>query len=75
MARALGNVLAASAVQAAAKLEDDAKCKAALDATENAVAVSIAIRPSGKPQAIAKPPGLRPLMLSMDAIFAMRRCR
>lgn len=68
---ALGNVLgAASAVQAAAKLEDDAKCKAALDATENAVAVSIAIRPSGKPQAIAKAPALRPLMLSMDAIFA-----
>src|SRR5205085_1519567 len=38
--------------------------------TENAVAVSIAIRPSGKPQAIGKPPALRPLMLSMDAIFA-----
>jgi hypothetical protein len=68
---AVGNVLsAASDVQAAAKAEDAAKCKAALDATENAMAVSIVIRPSGKPVAMTKTPGLRPLMLSMDAIFA-----
>lgn len=68
---ALGKVLiAAGAVQSAAKQEDDAKCKAALDATENAVAVSIVIRPSGKPLPLAKSPALRPLMLSMDAVFA-----
>ncbi|HEY2414919.1 MAG TPA: hypothetical protein VGI40_21925 [Pirellulaceae bacterium] len=63
-------VAAAGGVQAAAKTEDIGKCKAAADALEAACAASGLAKPAGKPQPMAKSPALRPLMLSMDAIFA-----
>lgn len=63
-------IAAASDVQAAAKTEDMGKCKAALGALEQAFAKTTARQPTGKPQAVAKPPAIRSLMLSLDAIFA-----
>jgi cytochrome c556 len=68
---ATGRIIAAvSGVQAAAKTEDMGKCKAAVDALENSLAASATAKPAGKPQSLAKPPAIRPLMLSLDAIFA-----
>jgi len=63
-------VAAASGAQAAAKTEDMGKCKAAVDSLEAALAASAQAKPAGKPQSLVKPPAIRPLMLSLDAIFA-----
>jgi hypothetical protein len=68
---ATGNVSAAvGQVQEAAKSEDAAKCKAALDALEKQVSVTRAVMPSGKPQAPPTIGAIRPVMLLMDGIYA-----
>jgi cytochrome c556 len=63
-------VAAAHEVQAAAGAADLAKCTATLDALDKTVTAIKEIRPSGKAAPIAKPPGIRPLMLLMDTTLA-----
>jgi hypothetical protein len=63
-------VSAASNVQAAARGEDAAKCKSALDGLEKAASAAAASKPTGKPQTLARVPPIRSLMLTMDATMA-----
>ncbi len=67
---ALGKVVEkAGELQAAARDgEDLAKCRSALDALDSAVKGAAGMAPSGKPQSLSRPPAIRPLMLTMDAI-------
>src|SRR5437773_2551531 len=68
---AVGNVAsAAGEVQNAARSEDPAKCKAALEALEKAASAAAALKPTGQPQSLARAPAIRSLMLTMDAIQA-----
>jgi cytochrome c556 len=67
----VGNVLARiGELQSAARGEDAGKCKAAIDALDASVTAAAAIQPTGQAQALARPPAIRPLMLTMDAIQA-----
>src|SRR5437773_8434807 len=66
---ALGNVVtAASSIQSAARDEDAAKCRTALESLEKAVAAAATLQPTGKPQPLARAPAIRSLMLTMDAM-------
>jgi hypothetical protein len=66
---ATGNVVAAaSSVQSAARDEDAAKCKSALDALEKASSAAASLKPTGKPQPPERAPAIRPLMLTLDAL-------
>lgn len=56
------------ALRAAARSEDDAKCQAAIAALRHAAKAADKLTPTGKPLPAPKAPGIRPLMLSMDAI-------
>jgi hypothetical protein len=68
---ALEKVIAAAGdVQAAARDADAMKCKATLEALEKAAMAAAALAPSGKRLNLPRPPALRPLMLTMDAIQA-----
>jgi len=61
-------VAATSGVQAAAKDEDTAKCKSALDSLEKTSSAIASLKPTGKPQPIDRAPAIRPLMLTLDAL-------
>jgi hypothetical protein len=67
---ALGAVAAkASDLQKAAGGDADlAMCKAAWEALDKAVNAAAAAVPAGKPQSLARPPAIRSLMLTMDAV-------
>src|SRR5688572_7895042 len=66
---ALANVVAKTTdLQAAARGEEAARCKSAVDALESAVTAAAGIAPTGQPQALARQPAIRPLMLTMDAV-------
>jgi hypothetical protein len=68
---AVGKVVsAAGEVQSAARDAESTKCKAALEALEKSSAAAAGLQPTGRPQALPRPPALRPLMLTMDAIQA-----
>ncbi|HZN34023.1 MAG TPA: hypothetical protein VFB80_09400 [Pirellulaceae bacterium] len=65
------NVAAAiGELQAAARGEDATKCAAALDLLDKSIAAAQALSPAGQPQAPPRSPGVRPLMLAMDGIYA-----
>jgi hypothetical protein len=63
-------VSAARDVGAAAKEEKTIQCQAALDTLEKLLAGSSDAAPTGQPRPIEKPPAIRPLMLTMDALAA-----
>jgi hypothetical protein len=66
---AIANVTAAvSSVQSAAREEDTAKCKSALESLEKASSAAASRAPTGKPQPLARAPAIRPLMLTLDAM-------
>jgi hypothetical protein len=66
---ALDNVLAKVIdLQSAARDQDPAKCKSAIDAIDSAVSQIARLQPTGQPQSLSKPPAVRALMLAMDAI-------
>jgi hypothetical protein len=60
-------VRAGGEVQAAAAAQDGAKCKTAVEALQKTASAVDSLRPSGQAQVVAKPPAIRPLMLTMDA--------
>src|SRR5262245_23454150 len=60
------NVIAAtSSIQSAARDEDAAKCKSALDSLEKASVAAASVKPTGKPQPLERAPAIRPLMLTL----------
>lgn len=59
---------AAGAVQTAARDEDAAKCKTAMESLQKAAQTAAAIKPTGKAQSISKTPPIRSLMLTLDAL-------
>jgi hypothetical protein len=63
-------VSAATVVQTAARDEDAAKCKTALDTLEKTASAAAELKPSGQPQSLSRVPALRSLMLTMDATAA-----
>ena len=63
-------VAAASDVLTAARQEEAITCRAALDALEKSSQATAALVPTGQPRTLEKPPAIRPLMLTMDAIQA-----
>jgi len=66
---ALGNVISTvGEIQAAARSEDLAASKVALAGLEKAVSAAAALEPTGQPQVLPRPPAIRSLMLTMDAI-------
>jgi hypothetical protein len=68
---ALGNVISAAGdVQTAARGEDAAKCKVALESLKKAASAAAMLKPTGQPQTLPRPPAIRSLMLTMDAIQA-----
>ena len=68
---ALGKVEAAVAeVQMAAKSEDAARCRAALESLEKSATEVGTLKPTGQPLSPPRSPAIRPLMLVMDGIYA-----
>lgn len=68
---ALAKVEAAVAeVQAAAKGEDAAQCRVALDSLEKSASGAAALKPNGKPFSVPRASAIRPLMFVMDGIYA-----
>jgi len=68
---AAGKVISAAGdVQAAAREENAARCKAAIDALEKAASAAAEMKPTGQPQSLPRAPALRSLMLMMDATAA-----
>jgi hypothetical protein len=63
-------VAAAGDVSSAARQENAVECQAALDAMDKRLAAAGNLAPSGQPRPIEKPPAIRPLMLTMDALAA-----
>jgi hypothetical protein len=61
---------AGDVVTAARQEENAAQCQAALDRLEKLLAAASSGAPSGQPRSIEKPPAIRPLMLTMDALAA-----
>lgn len=61
---------AAADVQVAARAEDAAKCKTALEGLEKARSAAAPLKPTGQPQSLARVPPIRSLMLTMDATMA-----
>ena len=57
-------------LSSAARDENAAKCQSALDALKSAVGAIAKVQPAGQPQSLPKPPAIRTLMLSMDAVQA-----
>jgi hypothetical protein len=64
--RLLNNV---EQLQAAARDEDALKCKYALHTLGLAAETAGNLKPTGKPQALARAPAIRSLMLTMDAVL------
>src|SRR5262245_26182406 len=58
----------ANSIQTAARDEDAAKCKSALDSLEKASSANASLKPTGKPQPLERAPAIRPLMLTLDAL-------
>jgi len=67
---ALGGVVEkAGQLQTAARGEEDlAECRSALESLDSAVKAAAALAPNGKSQSLSRPPAIRPLMLTIDAI-------
>jgi hypothetical protein len=67
---ALGSVVEkAGQLQTAARGEEDlAKCRTAIESLGSAVKAAAALTPNGKLQSLSRPPAIRPLMLTIDAI-------
>jgi len=67
---ALGKVVEkAGELQTVARGEEDlAQCRSALDSLDSAVKGAAGLSPNGKPQSLSRPPAIRPLMLTIDAI-------
>ena len=67
---ALGKIVEkAGELQSVARSDEDlAKCQSALESLDSAVKGAAGLIPNGKPQSLARPPALRPLMLTIDAI-------
>jgi cytochrome c556 len=66
---ALDHVLsAAGAVQTAARDEDAAKCKTAMESLQKASQTAAALKPTGKSQSLSRTPPIRSLMLTLDAL-------
>lgn len=61
---------AVTELQAAAKGEDAAKSRSALDGLEKSATAAALLQPSGQPLAAPRAPAIRPLMLVMDGIYA-----
>jgi hypothetical protein len=59
-----------TALQSAARSEDDTQCKAALAALQKSLTIADKSSPTGKPLPAPKAPALRQLMLTMDGIQA-----
>jgi hypothetical protein len=69
-ATAGGVVAATREMQKAAATENMSQCAAALESLDKAIGAAKVVQPSGKAQAVARLPGIRPLMLLMDATLA-----
>jgi hypothetical protein len=68
---AMTNIGAAVAdLQAGSRVEDSAKCTAALAALDKSIAAAESLSPAGKPLPAPRGPGIRPLMLTMDGVYA-----
>jgi hypothetical protein len=68
---AAGNIVSAAGdVQAAARGEDAAKCSAALNALDKAIAIASTSTPVGSPRALPKAPAIRSLMGTIDGVQA-----
>jgi hypothetical protein len=63
-------VAAANNVRNAARQENAGQCQAAIDTLEKLLAAMSSAMPTGQPRPIEKPPAIRQLMLTMDALAA-----
>ncbi len=61
-------ITVANIIQSAARDEDSAKCKSALDSLEKASSALTSLKPTGTLQPLERAPAIRPLMLTLDAL-------